>query len=97
MFWMWIAALVGTATKYSECLLAVKYRVVAEDGHIIGGPFYYIENGMGKNWKWLAKIFAFMGVCVGLFGIVGCGNRFVRLRVRCAMPDMRPGVVRSGA
>ena len=69
LFWMWIAALVGTATKYSECLLAVKYRVVAEDGHIIGGPFYYIENGMGKNWKWLAKIFAFMGVCVGLFGI----------------------------
>ena len=69
LFWMWIAALVGTATKYSECLLAVKYRVVAEDGHIIGGPFYYIENGMGKSWKWLAKIFAFMGVCVGLFGI----------------------------
>lgn len=69
MFWMWFAALVGTATKYSECLLAVKYRVVAEDGHIIGGPFYYIENGMGKNWKWLAKIFAFFGVGVGLFGI----------------------------
>ena len=69
LFWRWIAALVGTATKYSECLLAVKYRVVAEDGHIIGGPFYYIENGMGKSWKWLAKIFAFMGVCVGLFGI----------------------------
>lgn len=59
LFWMWIAALVGTVTKYSECLLAVKYRVVAEDGHIIGGPFYYIERGMGKNWKWLGKIFAF--------------------------------------
>ena len=59
LFWMWIAALVGTATKYAECLLAVKYRVTAEDGHIIGGPFYYIENGMGKKWKWLAKIFAF--------------------------------------
>ncbi len=69
LFWMWIAALVGTATKYSECLLAVKYRVVAKDKHIIGGPFYYIENGMGKSWKWLAKIFAFLGVCVGLFGI----------------------------
>ena len=69
LFWMWIAALVGTATKYAECLLAVKYRVVAEDGHIVGGPFYYIEKGMGKNWKWLAKIFAFFGVCVGLFGI----------------------------
>ena len=69
LFWMWIAAIVGTATKYSECLLAVKYRVVQKDGHILGGPFYYIENGMGKNWKWLAKIFAFFGACVGLFGI----------------------------
>lgn len=69
LFWMWIAALVGTATKYAECLLAIKYRTVAEDGHIIGGPFYYIENGMGKKWKWLAKIFAFFGVCVGLMGI----------------------------
>ena len=69
LFWMWLAALLGTATKYSECLLSIKYRVVAEDGHIIGGPFYYIEKGMGKNWKWLAKIFAFFGVGVGLFGI----------------------------
>ncbi len=69
LFWMWIAALVGTATKYAECLLAIKYRVVAEDGHIIGGPFYYIENGMGKKWKWLAKLFAFFGVTVGLFGM----------------------------
>lgn len=69
MFWMWVAALVGTATKYAECLLAVKYRVTAEDGHIIGGPFYYIEKGMGNKWKWLAKIFAFFGVGVGLFGI----------------------------
>ena len=69
LFWMWVAALVGTATKYAECLLAIKYRVVADDGHIIGGPFYYIENGMGIKWKWLAKIFAFLGVCVGLFGI----------------------------
>lgn len=69
MFWMWLAALLGTATKYSECLLAVKYRSVESDGHIVGGPFYYIEKGMGKNWKWLAKIFAFFGVGVGLFGI----------------------------
>lgn len=69
LFWMWIAALVGTVTKYSECLLAVKYRVVKPDGHVIGGPFYYIENGMGKNFRWLAKIFAFFGVGVGLLGI----------------------------
>ena len=69
LFWMWVAAFVGMATKYAECLLAVKYRTVAEDGHIVGGPFYYIEKGMGPKWRWLAKIFAFFGVCVGLFGI----------------------------
>ena len=69
LFWMWIAALLGTATKFSECMLALKYREVAEDGHIVGGPFYYIEKGMGKSWKWLAKVFAFFGVGVGLFGI----------------------------
>lgn len=69
LFWMWIAALLGTATKFSECMLALKYREVADDGHIIGGPFYYIEKGMGSQWKWLAKVFAFFGVGVGLFGI----------------------------
>ena len=69
LFWMILAAFFGMATKFSEGLLAVKYRVVAEDGHSLGGPFYYIEQGMGKKWKWLAKIFAFFGVCVGLFGI----------------------------
>ncbi len=69
LFWMWIAALFGTATKYAECLLAIKYRVVAKDGHVVGGPFYYIENGMGKNWKWLAKMFAVFGAGAGLLGI----------------------------
>ena len=69
LFWMIVAAFFGMATKYSEGLLAVKYRVVAEDGHSLGGPFYYIERGMGAKWKWLAKLVAFFGVCVGLFGI----------------------------
>ena len=69
LFWMIVAAFFGMATKFSEGLLAVKYRVVAEDGHSLGGPFYYIEKGMGSKWKWLGKIFAFFGVCVGLFGI----------------------------
>lgn len=69
LFWMWIAALFGTATKYAECLLAVKFRKEAKDGHIVGGPFYYIENGMGQGWKWLGKLFAFFGVGVGLLGI----------------------------
>ena len=69
LFWMIVAAFFGMETKFAEGLLAVKYRVVAKDGHSLGGPFYYIEQGMGKKWKWLAKIFAFFGVCVGLFGI----------------------------
>lgn len=70
LFWMWIAALFGMATKYAEGLLAVKYRSINEEtGHVLGGPFYYIERGLGKNWRWLAKLFAFFGMCVGLFGI----------------------------
>lgn len=69
LFWMWIAAFFGMATKYAEGLLAIKYRNIDADGHVLGGPFYYIENGMGKNWKWLAKAFAFFGACAGLLGI----------------------------
>ena len=69
LFWMWVAAFFGTATKYAECLLAIKYRVVADDGHVVGGPFYYIENGMGRKFKWLGKLFAFFGVGAGLLGI----------------------------
>lgn len=69
LFWMVVAAFLGMATKYSEGLLAVKYRKVDENGHALGGPFYYIEHGMGRKWKWLACCFAFFGVCVGLFGI----------------------------
>ena len=69
LFWMIVTAFFGMATKYSEGLLAIKYRVINKDGHSLGGPFYYIERGMGKNWKLLAKIFSFFGVCVGLFGI----------------------------
>ena len=69
LFWMVVAAFFGMATKYAEGLLAVKYRTIDEKGHALGGPFYYIERGMGKKWKWLAVVFAFFGVCVGLFGI----------------------------
>ncbi len=69
LFWMEVAAFLGMATKYAEGLLAIKYRTVDDDGHALGGPFYYIQNGMGRRWTWLAKAFAFFGVCVGLFGI----------------------------
>lgn len=69
LFWMVLAACFGMATKYSEGLLSIKYRIIKPDGHALGGPFYYIENGMGKNWKWLAKLFAIFGMGAGLLGI----------------------------
>ncbi|MBR4305292.1 MAG: sodium:alanine symporter family protein, partial [Ruminiclostridium sp.] len=69
LFWMVIAAFFGMATKYAEGLLAVKYRTVDKDGHILGGPFYYIEKGLGSKFKWLAKLFAFFGMSAGLLGI----------------------------
>ncbi len=69
LFWMLVAAFFGMATKYAEGLLAVKYRVDKGDGRFLGGPFYYIENGMGKKWKWLAKLFAFFGAGAGIMGI----------------------------
>lgn len=67
VFWMWLVALLGMATKYAECLLAVKYRVRDKNGFMAGGPMYYIERGLGI--KWLAKLFALFGVMVAFFGI----------------------------
>ncbi len=70
LFWMWLAAFFGMATKYAEGMLAVKYRVIAEDGHTLGGPFYYIEK---KEWvrilNGLQNCFCVFGTMVGLFGI----------------------------
>ena len=68
VFWMWITAIFGMATKYGEGVLAVKYRVTNSKGEMSGGPMYYIENGLGKKWKWLAFLFAFFGVMAS-FGI----------------------------
>ena len=69
LFWMWMAAFFGMATKYAECLLAVKYRTVDANGNISGGPMYYIENGLGKKYKPLAVMFAIFGVLCAYFGI----------------------------
>ena len=69
LFWMEFAAFFGIATKYAEGVLAVKYRHVKEDGSILGGPFYYIEKGMGPKWKWLGKLFALFGALAGALGI----------------------------
>ncbi len=62
LFWMWVTAFFGMAIKYTECTLAVKYRKVNDDGSVSGGPMYYIEKGLGENWKWLAVFFAAMAV-----------------------------------
>ncbi len=69
LFWMEVAAFFGMATKYAEGLLAIKYRITDANGDILGGPFYYIQNGMGKKWKWLGKLFALFGLLAGLMGI----------------------------
>ena len=71
MFWMWVSALLGMATKYAESVLAVKYRTRDENGGYAGGPMYYIQNGMGKKWIPLAKAFAVFGLITAL---LGCGT-----------------------
>lgn len=68
LFWMWVAAFFGMATKYAEGLLAIKYRVTDENGEKAGGPMYYITNGLGQQWKWLAILFSIFGAMVALFG-----------------------------
>ena len=68
VFWMWITALFGMATKYAEAVLAVSYREVDELGNHVGGPMYYIKNGLGSHWRWLAVLFAIFGMLAS-FGI----------------------------
>ncbi|PCJ34137.1 MAG: sodium:alanine symporter family protein [Cellvibrionales bacterium] len=68
LFWMWCTALVGMATKYAEAVLAVHYRETDETGCKVGGPMYYIKNGLGQRWLWLATLFALFGMLAG-FGI----------------------------
>ena len=68
LFWMWVSALLGMATKYAESLLAVKYRTTDEKSEFCGGPMYYIQNGMGKKWIPLARIFAVFGLITALLG-----------------------------
>lgn len=68
VFWMWLTAVVGMATKYGEAVLAVRYREVDSLGRQQGGPMYYTKNGLGRNWRWLAFLFALFGT-VAAFGI----------------------------
>ncbi len=70
VFWMWISAFLGMCTKFSEVVLAVHYREKNEQGEYVGGPMYYIKNGLGKKWQWLAVLFSVFGI----FTVFGTGN-----------------------
>ena len=84
VFWMWVAAFFGMVTKYSEIVLAMKYRVKDEKGVYHGGPMYYIENGIGKNWRWMAIIFCLLG---GLASF-GIGNIAQSSEISGALSDL---------
>ena len=70
IFWMWISALLGMCTKFAEVTLAVHFRETNRDGELVGGPMYYIKNGLGKQWRWLAYLFSAFGVLT----VFGTGN-----------------------
>jgi len=76
IFWLWVSALLGMATKYSEVLLSVKFRERNAHGDWVGGPMYYIKNGLGKNWKWLGAVFCVFGglASFGIGNAVQIGN-----------------------
>lgn len=70
VFWMWVSAFLGMCTKFSEVVLAVHFREKNEKGEYVGGPMYYIKNGLGKKWHWLAVLFSVFGI----FTVFGTGN-----------------------
>lgn len=94
LFWMWCTALVGMATKYSEAVLAVHYRETDERGRKVGGPMYYIRNGLGPRWAWLALCFALFGTLAG-FGIgntVQANSVADALRTSFNVPEWLSGI-----
>jgi AGCS family alanine or glycine:cation symporter len=95
VFWMWMTALVGMATKYAEAVLAVRYREEDERGKFVGGPMYYIQNGLGKKWKWLAVCFAlFAGIAgFGIGNMVQANSIANALNANFAIPEWITGVV----
>lgn len=95
LFWMWCTALVGMATKYGEAVLAVEYRETDERGKKVGGPMYYIRNGLGKNWAWLGVLFALFGALAG-FGIgntVQANSVADALNASFAVPEQISGLL----
>ncbi len=95
LFWMWCTALVGMATKYAEAVLAVKYREVDALGNHVGGPMYFIKNGLGRRWRWLGTLFAIFGAIAG-FGIgngVQANSVADVLHKSLGVPELMTGVV----
>ena len=95
LFWMWMTALVGMATKYAEAVLAVKFRETDERGKHVGGPMYYIKNGLGDNWRWLAVCFAlFAGIAgFGIGNMVQANSIANALNANFSIPEWLTGVV----
>ncbi len=95
LFWMWCTALVGMATKYAEAVLAVRFREVDEENNHIGGPMFYIKNGLGSKWVWLGTVFAVFGAFAG-FGIgntVQANSVADALNAKFAIPHIATGIV----
>ena len=95
VFWMWMTALVGMATKFAEAVLAVRYREKDERGKYVGGPMYYIKNGLGKKWGWMASAFAlFAGIAgFGIGNMVQANSVAAAMNSKFAIPEWLTGVV----
>ncbi len=95
VFWMWLSAFFGMVTKYGEVVLAVRYREKKPDGTWAGGPMYYIANGLGDNWKWLAALFAFFGAFAsfGIGNLTQANSVADALATNFAVPHLVSGIV----
>lgn len=95
VFWMWIVALVGMATKLAEATLGLKYRQVDSDGRVSGGVFYYIEYGLGRKWKWLALVYAFLAglAAFGIGNMVQANTMAHALETSMGVPNWATGLV----
>ncbi|MFO8031512.1 MAG: sodium:alanine symporter family protein [Desulfohalobiaceae bacterium] len=98
VFWMWVTALFGMAVKYAEAVLAVRYRETMPDGSFVGGPMYYIKNGMGKNWKWLGMLFAIFAAvaCFGIGNTVQSNSVALAVNRAFDIPFWLTGLVLAG-
>ena len=95
VFWMWVSAFFGMMTKYAEVVLAIKYREKNKDGNWVGGPMYYITDGLGKNWKWLAYLFAAFGALAafGIGNMVQANSVAAALEATFNIPVLVSGIV----